>query len=210
MTIKRFYSDDYYTNSYIIQSGAGKESIIVDPVNDSSDLKDIVEGLDIKFIFNTHGHFDHISGNSYFKKKTHAGIVIQSHDAPMLTDPVLNLSILFGKPVISPDADIIIEAENESLHVGDLDFSIKFFPGHTNGCMALYLEEENILISGDFIFQDSIGRMDQPSGSAGEMKNSLLKLFDYPEKTMVYPGHGLPFSLDEFIKNVYPEIIKEF
>ncbi len=209
MIVRRFYSENYNTNCYIIQSGSGNESLLVDPLDDSIELIEAVKGLDILYIFNTHGHFDHIYGNSRFKEITGAKIAVQTEDSPMLTNPMLNLSILFGRPVVSPQADLLIKNENETLAVGDIEFSIKFFPGHTKGCMALYLKKENMLFSGDFIFQDSIGRMDNPSGSIESMKNSLQKLLEYPPVTRIYPGHGLPFSLDEFMKYVYPEIIKE-
>ncbi|MGA2141468.1 MAG: MBL fold metallo-hydrolase [Brevinematales bacterium] len=206
MTVKRYYTESYYTNTYLILSGS--DAILIDPVDDSDELKEAARGLNITYIVNTHGHFDHITGNAYFKALTGAKIAIGKDDAVMLPSPELNLSTVFSIPVISPEPDLEF-VENDVLKAGDDTFSILFFPGHTSGGIALYSREKNMLFSGDFIFRDSIGRMDSPTGSIEKMKESLKKVILMPPETVVYPGHGLPFSLGDFIKEIYPEIIKE-
>ena len=114
----------------------------------------------------------------------------------------MNLSTVFSVPVISPGPDIVF-GENDVLKAGDDIFSILFFPGHTSGGIALYSRENNMLLSGDFIFRDSIGRMDSPTGSVEKMKESLKRVILMPPETVVYPGHGLPFSLGVFTSEIY-------
>ncbi len=210
MKITRFYSGSYYSNCYLVLNEDGNKALIIDPIDDSEEMLNAMDGLELLYIVNTHGHFDHISGNSIVQEKTKAPIVIGSADAPMLIEPALNLSAFFSTPVVSPPADIEIEKENNVLKLGRLEFRVLFFPGHTEGGLALYQKEEKALISGDFIFQDSIGRMDSPSGSVSQMKSSLEKVMLLPSDTRVYPGHGLPFLLSDFKNNIYPEIIQEF
>lgn len=209
MTINRFFSENFYTNCYLVKSSDSTIAMIIDPIEDSDELKIAARELEIRYIVNTHGHYDHISGNSYFKEKTGARIVTGRDDSAMLGIPDLNLSTFFSVPLISPPADLVIEKENETIKLGDDSFSILFFPGHTSGGIGLYRKEDNLLFSGDFIFRDSIGRMDSPTGSIEAMKQSLKKVVLFPAETLVYPGHGLPFYLGEFTRNIYPEILKE-
>ncbi len=209
MIVNRYFTEKYYTNCYLIQSSGSNKALIVDPIDDSDELKAAVRNLNVLYIINTHGHFDHITGNSYFKEETDAKIVTSKEDASMLADPDLNLSTVFSIPVISPPPDLLIESETETLALGNDVFSIIYYPGHTSGGIALYQKENKMLFSGDFIFRDSIGRMDSTSGSIEQMKQSLKKVILLPSETTVYPGHGLPFQLGEFIKTIYPEILKE-
>ncbi len=209
MTVNRYFTESYFTNCYLIQSGNNKKAMIVDPVGDSDELKEAAHDLDVLYIVNTHGHFDHITGNSYFKENKGARIAVGKKDSAMLTDPELNLSTLFTVPVISPAPDILFENEGKIFRLEDDVFSVMFFPGHTAGGIALYQKENKMLFSGDFIFLDSIGRMDSPTGSIEEMKQSLERVISLPEETAVFPGHGLPFKLGDFIREVYPNILKE-
>src|SRR5271157_5681698 len=110
MIVNRYFTEKYYTNCYLIQSSGSNKALIVDPIDDSDELKAVVRDLNVLYIINTHGHFDHITGNSYFKEETGAKIVTSKEDASMLADPDLNLSTVFSIPVISPPPDLLIES----------------------------------------------------------------------------------------------------
>ena len=182
------------TNCYVVVCNETDEAIVIDPGFSAEErgtiLKIVRSGVEIKNILNTHGHIDHISGNSILKKLTGANILIHKNDALMLVDPSRNLSNMLGLSVISPEADRLLE-DGEIVKVGTLKLRVIHTPGHTKGSISLLCEEENIVFTGDTLFAGSIGRTDLPGSSFEEMMRSLRgKLMILPDETVVYPGHG--------------------
>jgi len=183
------------TNCYIIVCERTGESLIIDPGFSAGETKNILDeviqsGFKIKQILNTHGHVDHICGNSILKNLTGASILIHKNDAPMLADPSRNLSYTLGYNVVSPEADRFLE-DGEIVKVGDLKFIVIHTPGHTKGSISLFSEREKVVFTGDTLFAGSIGRTDLPGSSFNEIMCSLRgKLVNLPEETVVYPGHG--------------------
>ncbi len=195
MEILRFVLGDLMVNSYIVKGD--KESFIIDPASDDKDfIKNIPANL--KYIFNTHGHYDHIAGNSIVKSKTGAKLVIHKEDAKMLTDPSLNLSTFIANDFISPEADILLDEEDGKFVINGEEWKYLHTPGHTNGLTILFNEDRKIMFSGDLIFEDSIGRVDLPGGDGSKMKHSLAKIERFSSDFLVYPGHGEPFYLKDF------------
>ncbi len=183
------------TNCYIIACETNSEAIIVDAGLEQSDINPILREiskreLKVKYIVNTHGHSDHISGNSLLKKVTGAEILIHQYDIPMLADPEENLSHILGFDVISPPADRILH-DGDRIKIGRLEFQVIHTPGHTNGSISLYSKNEQALFTGDTLFAGSIGRTDLPNSSFEDIIMSLRdKLMKLPDETIVYPGHG--------------------
>lgn len=209
MKIQRFELGPIAVNTYIVQDEESKKAIIVDPADSSEELLEAALGLDVFYIVNTHGHFDHIAGNGFLKEKIKCPIVIHSADAPMLTDSLKNLSAPLFLPQVSPPADIIIEEEGFQIKAGACVFSVLFFPGHSDGCIGLYNSAEGVLFSGDFIFSNTIGRTDFPGGDKLKMRQSILKVINLPDETKVYPGHDMPFVLKEF-KRFYKDFMEDW
>ena len=182
------------TNCCIVICEKTREALVIDPgfsIEERNILNKIAQGeFKVKQILNTHGHADHISGNSLLKSFTGADILIHRYDASMLTSPARNLSWMTGRSVISPEADRLVE-DNETIKVGDLKFRVIHTPGHTKGSISLFCEKENVVFTGDTLFAGSIGRTDLPDSSFKEIIYSLRdKLMNLPERTVVYPGHG--------------------
>jgi hydroxyacylglutathione hydrolase len=198
MTVKKFELPPLYVNTYLVISGDEKTALVIDPGVPDQAFNEAVRGLEIPYIVNTHGHFDHIAGNQPIKKAYHSQIVVHRADAGMLTDPGNSLPGYGIKPIEYGAPDILIEKEKETIRAGDLEFQVLFFPGHTGGCMALYSEKDKVMFAGDFIFANSIGRTDFPGGSWEQMRESLLKIKDYPDDILVYPGHDREFYLRDF------------
>jgi len=180
----------FMVNCYILGCRKTNIGAIIDP-GDSGDL--ILErskalNLQVKYIFNTHGHVDHIIDNRHIKEKTHAQLVIHKLDAPMLTSANRNTSALFGMPITSPPAELFFEDEQE-FKLGNLALKIIHTPGHSQGSVCLYYD--SFAIVGDVLFAGSIGRTDLPGGSYElliySIRNKLLPLGD---EIVVYPGHG--------------------
>jgi len=171
------------------------EAIIIDPGFGSYEaerfLNEISEkNLRIKYIINTHGHVDHISGNCILKQATGAKIMIHEADAPMLTDHLKNLSGVLGFTAVSPSADLLLK--DGDLIKGEL-FELKVIhtPGHSRGSICLYCSSESIVFTGDTLFAGSIGSTDFSDSSFENIMRSLKdKLMRLPDQTVVYPGHG--------------------
>jgi glyoxylase-like metal-dependent hydrolase (beta-lactamase superfamily II) len=185
-------------NTYIVISGMGKKALVIDPADKAPELLEALKNYEVPYIVNTHGHFDHIYGNQAVREWKNSQIIIHRKDSRMLIDPLENFSDGFLSPVLSPPADILVEDEAFSLSLDELKFQIICVPGHTRGSIALYCEEEKVLFPGDFIFSNTIGRMDLPGGNIEEMIQSLKKIILLPDDTHVYPGHEEDFFLSDF------------
>lgn len=83
----------------------------------------------------------------------------------------------------------------ESMYINGFDFEIIKSPGHTFDSVSYYFKDDKVMFVGDFIFNDSIGRTDLPTGNLNDMLNSLKKISNYPDDIIVYPGHGLSTTL---------------
>lgn len=168
-----------------------KHGIFFDPA-DRGDLiyeKLTEKGFVIDLILLTHGHFDHIKGAEKLRELSGAKIGCYEKEQALCKDVFLNVSNDFGcRATINPD---ITYRDSEVIEAAGLSCKLIATPGHTSGSCCFYFEEGNVLISGDTLFEESVGRTDFPTGSTSELVNSIRdKLFVLPEDTKVYPGHG--------------------
>jgi hydroxyacylglutathione hydrolase len=193
LQIKTIVSMPFAENSYILWREGQTEAIVVDPGLEPNLILEELEELGLKLvaIFNTHGHSDHIAGNAAMKQAfPNAPLIIGVNDAPLLTDPVLNLSRQFGFDLLSPPADQLVREGDNLLFVGTT-FDILDIPGHSPGHVVFVIRDEGKVIGGDVLFQEGIGRTDFPGGSHRLLLEGIRnKLFPMPDETIVYPGHG--------------------
>lgn len=181
-------------NAYILWKNGEDTAIVVDPGLDTETILDILKdrGLSLTHIFNTHGHADHIAGNGAMKEAfPKAKLIIGVKDAPMLSDPRLNLSQNYGFPLVSPPADQLL-VEGDKVEAAGMTFDVLDIPGHSPGHIVFVLNEPKpIVLGGDVLFRDSIGRTDFPGGSHSQLISGIKnKLFKLPEQTVIYSGHG--------------------
>lgn len=179
-------------NCFVMGCERTREGVVVDPGGDFELIERTVKehGLKIHTIINTHGHFDHVGGNSEALAAFGARLLIHQNDAPMLAR-VSEVARMYGmQGENSPESDAFL-IDNMEVGFGDCCLKILHTPGHTQGGCCLYLENENKILTGDTLFADSIGRTDLPGGSHEQLLESIrTKLFVLPEQVVAYPGHG--------------------
>jgi len=178
------------TNCYFLIEPESREALVIDPGAEAERILNGLEqaGAGLLGIVLTHSHGDHIGAVREVKVQTGAPILAHRLEADCLTDPEKNLSALLGLPLSSPAADRFL-AEGDTITIGDESLRVFHTPGHSPGGLSLY--RKGILICGDLIFLESIGRHDLPGGDLRTLISSLRnKVFPLPDETILYPGHG--------------------
>lgn len=183
-------------NCYIIAQSKGKEAVVIDPGADEEEILDIIKKaqLELKYIINTHGHFDHIGADEYLAKTTRATICIHTEDAKLLKDPMGGLLALLEGASTSGFVKEELK-DGQSLIFGDLEIKVIHTPGHTPGSICLLVDGK--LFTGDLLFKGSVGRTDLAGSSMEKLVDSLRKIIQLPDSVTVYPGHGESTNLGE-------------
>lgn len=195
------------TNCYIIVDEVSKETMVVDPAGDVDEIVGMINilGGNLKYIYLTHCHGDHIGGVSELKERLGGKILIHRDDSEGLNDSYINLGDYVGVGEITLDADSRID-DNDLIHLGNLEFKVIHTPGHTAGSTCLYCKEEEFLVSGDTLFRGTWGRTDLPTSNFEAIMDSIVnKLLILPGETIVYPGHGKITMIEEE-KPIYLEL----
>lgn len=198
LEIIKFVVGELSTNCYLLKSG--EEGVIVDPGAEGEWIVKRVEDLElkIKYVLNTHGHFDHIAANDFIRERTAAKVAIHNLDAENLESSSKNSSLLVGWDLKQNPADIFLE-EGDILSFGFHFLTVLHTPGHTPGSVSFLVGDR--IFSGDLIFAGSIGRTDLPGGSSKAMMESLKRLRELSEETIIYPGHGPETSVRREIES---------
>ena len=179
------------TNCYVAGCPETKECAVIDPGGHPERILAEVErqGLSIKYVLNTHAHFDHTDGNGGIVGASGALLALHPLDLPLLK--ASGGAALFGlqaDPSPLPDLEL---QDGDELEVGTLRFKVLHTPGHTPGHVCFYEQTEGVLFDGDVVFYRSIGRTDLPGGDHQQMMDSIRNvLLALPEDTVVYSGHG--------------------
>ncbi|MEI9477374.1 MAG: MBL fold metallo-hydrolase [Deltaproteobacteria bacterium] len=189
MVLKQYEVGRFSIFSYLIGDENAKEGLVIDPADDADLLISEAEsnGLQIKYIVNTHCHVDHIMGNQEMVKRTKAKIVIHEKDAEGLTRTPSYLLDMFDA-IPSPPADHLVK-QGDVIQVGNVSLQVLHTPGHSPGGISLYVD--GAVFTGDTLFVGSVGRTDFPGSSFVELETSVReKLYVLPGNTVVFPGHN--------------------
>ena len=207
MKIKTFTFNSFQENTYILYDET-KECIVIDPGCYTEEEKEVLskfinnnELTPVKLI-NTHCHIDHIFGNKYVSEKWNLDLYANSL---ILLKEAKSISNLYGfnNYEDSPKPKFLIE-NNQIIKFGKQQLKVLYTPGHSPDHVCLYNKENDLLIAGDLIFKESIGRYDLPGGDYDILINSIKEqIICLPDNTKIFSGHG-PATLLEYEKKNNP------
>ena len=195
LQISSFTFNPFQENTYIIHNEEN-ECWIVDPgMYDQSEKNFLADYIKRKnwtprFIINTHCHLDHIFGAKYLIDEFNIGFKINKLELEILNN-AKNSAALFGLNFNDIPTPTELIDQNSELNLGNNRINVFHTPGHSPGSISFYSKDSNWVLSGDTLFQNSIGRTDLPGGHHETLLKSIKeKLFSLPEETIVYSGHG--------------------
>ena len=191
MKIERFVLGPIETNCYVVVNEDTKECFAVDMAYCPQEYVDHIreQGYQMKALFLTHGHFDHIMAADAVRDKYDVKVYASCDEKNTLEQPHINLGEAYGLK-LSVKADVW-HKDGEILKLAGFDIEALHTPGHTEGGSCYYIREIGVLFSGDTLFCGSVGRTDFPGGSMSEIVRSIKeKVMVLPDDTKVYPGHG--------------------
>lgn len=191
------------TNCYILQSG--NEGMVVDPGDEPERIIRFVKHIHVKpvRILATHTHFDHVLGVDKVRAATQTSFMIHHDDLPMLESMQDRVRQFMGFEVTPPPNVDSYVSDGEVLNIGDENIRVIHTPGHSPGSISLYTS--GFVLTGDALFNQSIGRTDLPGGDLATLVHSIKeKLFKLDDETLVYPGHGSETTIgDERLANPF-------
>lgn len=179
------------TNCYFLYEEGKNQAIVVDPADQGRHIFETLKknGFETAGIFLTHGHFDHIWGAEELRQLSGAKLYAYEGEKDVCEDAQINVSRSAGRAcTIKPDVYV---KDNEEITIAGMTCTLIATPGHTQGSCCYYFPDAGMLLSGDTLFQESVGRTDLPTGSMGSLVRSVKeRLFVLPDEVKVYPGHG--------------------
>ena len=206
ITIEKFTFNSFQVNTYLLYDET-KECILVDVAcqdqNEREELHAFIKSnnLIIKAIINTHNHVDHILGNGFAKSTFEAPLLAHKNGEQFIRTAPASAQ-MFGfafSETVYPDRYV---DEGDKIEFGNSSLEVLHTPGHADGSICLHNPKQKIIIVGDVLFRDSIGRTDLPTGDYDLLNENIKKkLFTLPDETVVYPGHGPATTIGEEVMN---------
>lgn len=188
----------YQTNAYIAWIEGQDRCWIFDAPFEAERIVEMVREHDLtpEMLLLTHAHLDHIGGVETLRQAwPELPILIHERERDWLGDPRQNLSLLTGRPVTAPEATRLL-THGEELTLGKTHWRVLHVPGHSPGSVGYYCEQSGVLIGGDALFKDGIGRTDFPGCSQKQLLESIRREYlTLPDETKLFPGHGLATTI---------------
>jgi len=195
LTVKAFSFNPVQENTYILYNEK-KQCCIIDPgcyfPEEEQKLKSFIDqnALTPVLLLNTHCHLDHVFGNKFVHDKW--GLILHIHEKEKrVLDVAPATGELWQLPFENYEGKLAFIEEDSTINIGDDELEIRFTPGHSPGHVCFYDEAQGFAVSGDVLFNGSIGRTDLPGGDFDTLVNSIqTQLFTMPDDTKIYSGHG--------------------
>ena len=188
MITRKFTVGDMGNNNYLLIDNG--EAALIDSTGVIPELDSVLKenNADLKYIFLTHGHFDHIAGIKKLQDRYDLKVYLHEADKDIV-DGVNEFMEMVGlPPVDEPRIDVLLK-DGDKVKVGNTELEVIPLPGHTPGGVGYKVD--NMLFSGDTIFLNSIGRTDLPGGDSATLEKSIReKIFTLDDNTIIYTGHG--------------------
>lgn len=205
LTVQCFTFNPVGENTYVIYNEK-KDCCIIDPgcyfASEQAEIKRFIEdhGLHPTLLLNTHCHLDHIFGNKYIYETF--GLELHLHQ---LEKPVLDFGPISGErwglPFENYEGPLHFLGEGDVVRLGEEELHVLFTPGHSPGSISFHSAAHKFLVSGDVLFNGSVGRTDLPGGDFDVLEESIkLKLYTLPADTIVYSGHGPSTTIGDEMK----------
>lgn len=195
MKFETFITGPIQVNTYLIYEENSKDGILIDVGGSADEISARIKelNLNIKGIYNTHGHFDHILGAKEIQEKLNIPFYVHIGDKLFVENLETQMQ-MYGLGYAQPPQINGYIDEKTEIKLGNTQIKVIETPGHTEGGVCFLIDD--ILFSGDTLFLESIGRTDLPGGDYLTLKQSIKeKLFTLPENTKVYPGHDISTSI---------------
>ncbi|HQW82949.1 MAG TPA: MBL fold metallo-hydrolase [Ferruginibacter sp.] len=209
LKIKSFVFSPIQENTYLLFNELN-DCIIIDPgcyfAYEQDELNSFITQSKLKpvMLLNTHCHLDHVFGNKSIAEKYGLTLQLHKNEKPML-DYAPATGLMYDMPFDNYAGEFIFLKQGDIIKLGPDELSVIEAPGHSPGHICFYCAKQNFIISGDVLFNRSIGRTDLPGGNHKTLlKNIREKLFVLPDETIVYSGHGPTTTIgDEKLHNPF-------
>lgn len=179
------------TNCYILACEKTGECVCIDPGGEPEKILNLIDEqkYSLKYIINTHAHFDHVGGVNTIKTEKNVPFMLHRSDEPFLEDGAFEASLRsFGLSGMSPPTIDEFIDPNQRYSFGECQFSVLETPGHSPGGVCFLFDKQ--VFVGDTLFSGSIGRTDLPGGDMGTLMESIrTKLMSLSDDIIVYCGH---------------------
>lgn len=204
LQVKSFQFNMFGENTYVVFEPVSRQAAVVDPGmltdDDHAKVAELIaaEGLDVKYILQTHLHIDHAFGTAVLAGRLDLTPMAHRGDF-FLGGQLAGQAQMFGVPmetVKTPVSFVPLE-DGQQLKLGTDTLEVVHVPGHSPGGVAFYSPTSHLLFTGDTLFDGNVGRTDLPGGSYSELMQSVKRLMSFPSDTVCYPGHGGEFLLNK-------------